>query len=87
MTTSTDTDARGHARAQIERALKSPKGQGGMSAALKQLESRLERYGHALTVDDFDDIRSWLVAHTDPVYELLAPRAPDHVWSDTNPDQ
>jgi hypothetical protein len=84
MTTSTDTDARGHARAQIENALIPPKRQGGMLAAIEQLEARLRRYGPQLTADDFDDIRSWLAAHIDPVYELLAPRAPDRVWSDNN---
>ena len=84
MTTSTAADARANARAQIERALTPPKGQGGMIAALNALEARLQRYGPALTPDDLDDVRAWLVAHIDPIYELLAPRAPDRVWSDTN---
>ena len=55
-----------------------------MIAALEHLEARLRRYGPDLTADDLDDIRAWLVAHIDPIYELLAPRAPDRVWSDTN---
>lgn len=82
MTTSTTQDARAHARAQIQRALVPDKRQGGLIAAIEQLESRLRKYGDALTADDLNDIRAWLVAHIDPVYELLAPRAPDRVWSD-----
>ena len=84
MTTSTPADARTVARAQIERALTPEKAQGGLIAALNTLEARLQRYGPDLTTDDLDDIRAWLVAHIDPIYELLAPRAPDRVWSDTN---
>ena len=55
-----------------------------MIAALNTLETRLQRYGPDLTADDLDDIRAWLVAHVDVIYEQLAPRAPDRVWSDTN---
>jgi hypothetical protein len=84
MPTSTAADARAHARALIERALITPAGQGGLSAAIDQLEGRLRRYGTDLTADDLNDIKSYLVATLDPIYELLAPRAPNQVWSDTN---
>lgn len=84
MTTDPAADARAHARAQIERALTPDKRQGGMIAALEQLETRLRRFGPALTADDLNDIRAWLVAHVDPIYELLAPRPPDSVWSEAN---
>ena len=84
MTTEPAVDARAQARAMIERALTPDKAQGGMIAALNALETRLHRYGPALTPDDLADIRAWLTTHLDPIYELLTPRAPDRVWSDTN---
>jgi hypothetical protein len=68
----------------IERALTPDKAQGGIIAAFDQLEGRLRRYGPDLTPDDLADIRAWLTTHIDPIYELLTPRAPDRVWSDTN---
>ncbi len=86
MSTSIAASARAHARAMIERALISERGAGGVAAAFDQLERRLRRYGPALTAEDFDDIRSYMTARMGAVCELLTPRPPDRVWSESNAD-
>ena len=85
MTTEPAVDARATARAMIERALTPNKAQGQASSPpLTPSKAGCTATGPTLTPDDLADIRAWLTTHVDPIYELLAPRAPDRVWSDTN---
>jgi hypothetical protein len=79
-------DDRAKARDLVGRALIPDGGQGGVAGALDQLETRLRQpYARALTADDLDDVRSYLTARMDVIFELLAPRPPDRVWSDNGP--
>jgi hypothetical protein len=72
-----DGDQRQRARELVGKALIPDAGQGGIAGAFDQLETRLRQpYARALTADDLDDIRSYLTARMDVIFELLAPRPP-----------
>lgn len=76
---------RAQAREMVGKALIPDKGTGGIAGAFDTLETRLRQpYARALTLDDLNDIRSYLTARMDTILELLTPRAPEQVWSDGN---
>ena len=81
MTTDSAVDARAHARALIGRALKTT------GVAFDTLEKRLRLpYARALTEEDRDDIRAYVNAHVDSLFELLRRHGPEPVWTDDTPD-
>ena len=85
MSIETDATERAKARDMVGKALIPENRAGGIAGAFDQLEVRLRQpYARALTLDDLNDIRSYLTARMDTILELLTPRAPEQVWSDGN---
>ena len=74
--------SRRHAREMIGAALITEKGKGGLSGAFDVLETRLrQQYAFSLTETDRNDVRAYISARVERVFELLGRSAPD-VWTD-----